>query len=80
MKLSEINKVVEKHQTSGIKINIFAEMMDIEENKASFIRIEFKGGYASRITRLKYYSNINEFEQEIIENIQELEKTISYDS
>ena len=75
MKLSEINQVAEKHQTSELKINIFAEMMDIDEGIASIIRIEFEAEYASRIVPLKYYSNINEFEQEIIENIKELEKT-----
>ena len=75
MKLSEINQVVEKHETSEIKINTFAEMMGIDEGIASAIRIEFEAEYVSRIVPLKYYSNINEFEKEIIENIQELETT-----
>ena len=75
MKLSDIKEIVEKHQTSEIKIHVFTEIADLEMDRPRFMEIEFEVGQSSKTALLRYYSNINEFEKEIIENIQELEKT-----
>ena len=80
MKLSDINEILEKHKTTEIKIHVFAEMADLEMDRPRFMEIEFDAGQASKSSLSRYYSNINEFEQEIIKNVQELKKHINHDS